>query len=182
MCPELPFSPPLPKGPQGPAGTYLAYDLLSNTHKGLKYGEGQLGAFVPRTIHLPDNDEQQIYVPSAVSQDPATNVITITAEKHQDNWSKTAEKEKHQDGSSKTKITSGRMDTKGVWTTAHSEGIKTRGYIEVRALMPAKTDGGSYKGAWPAIKMLGVDEEEWPKNGEINIVELLNGDPSVMMT
>merc|ERR1712112_508801 len=116
MCPELPFSPPLPKGPQGPAGTYLAYDLLSNTHKGLKYGDGQLGAFVPRTNYHPDNDEQQIYVPSAVSQDHATNVITITAQKHQDNF--------------KTEITSGRMDTKGVWSTAHSDEIKTRGYLE----------------------------------------------------
>merc|ERR1719186_1909110 len=180
-CPDLSSSSmSVPKGPQGPAGASLAYDLLSNTHKGLKYGDGQLGAFVPRTNYHPDNDEQQIYVPSAVSQDPATNFITITAEKRQDNWSKTAEKE--QDRSTKTTIMSGRMDTKGVWSTAHSEGIKTRGYIEVRALMPAKTDGGSYRGAWPAIKMLGVDEAEWPKNGQIDIVDLRNGDPSVMMT
>merc|ERR1719186_244204 len=51
-----------------------------------------------------------------------------------------------------------------------------------RSMFPAKTDGACFKGAWPAIRMLGVDEEEWPKNGEIDIVELRNGEPSVLMT
>ena len=44
--------------------------------------------------------------------------------------------------------------------------IKTRGYVEVRALMPASSqDSWRFKGAWPAIWMLGADGRGWPNNG-----------------
>ena len=87
----------LPKGPQGPPGAVLQYDLLSNSQAGINYPWGDhFGAFVPRTIYHPHNNELQIYKPSQAHQDPATREITITAEKHRQS------------------ITSARMDTKGV--------------------------------------------------------------------
>ena len=46
-------------------------------------------------------------------------------------------------------------------------------------------NGENLKGAWPAIWMLGHDpvtDWDWPHNGEIDIVELANGDPSIIMT
>jgi len=158
----------MPKGPQGPPYAVLHYDLLSNFQMGVKYPEEEdhLGAFVPREMHEPGSAE--LNIPQAAQQDPGTNEITITAEK--------------QDFEDyPTTVTSARMDTKGVWSTAQSREIKMRGYIEVRALMPAKTDGGIFKGAWPAIWMLGVNED-WPDNREIGIAKLKNGDPSVHMT
>ena len=56
-----------------------------------------------------------------MSQDSNSGEITITAEKHSDG-----------------KITSGKVETKNVWTTASDLTVKNRGYVEVRATMPAK--------------------------------------------
>ena len=93
-----------------------------------------------------------------------------------------------------------------VWSTAQSSDIKMRGYLEVRSTLPAKVNGGSLKvallhkrdfalisdtmwrvtsvtctqGSWPAIWMLGSGNgHEWPRHGEIDIVEAVNGDPRV---
>ena len=56
-----------------------------------------------------------------MSQDPNSGEITIKAEKHSDG-----------------RITSGKVETKNVWTTASDLAVKNRGYVEVRATMPAK--------------------------------------------
>ena len=61
------------------------------------------------------------YHTSSVSQDPNSGEITIKAEKHSDG-----------------RITSGKVETKNVWTTASDLAVKNRGYVEVRATMPAK--------------------------------------------
>jgi len=168
-CPELTDSPILmPKGPQGPAGATLHYDLLSNSQAGLNYPDGDhLGAFVAATMDSPPNQEKQIYVPRAAFQDPGTNEITITAEKSEENGS--------------PKITSASLSTKGVWTTAQSPEIKNRGYLEVRALMPANSKAGNFSGSFPAIRLLGDDGKEWPDCGEIEIAKLRNGEPTVHM-
>ena len=63
------------------------------------------------------NNEQQAYTPSAATRDPATGEITIRAEKHGD-------------GS----ITSARLESYQLWSTAQSQDIKMRGYLEVRTL------------------------------------------------
>merc|ERR1712110_1113619 len=70
-----------------------------------------------------------------------------------------------------------------VWSTAQSSDIKMRGYLEVRSTLPAKVNGGNLKGSWPAIWMLGSGNgHEWPRHGEIDIVEAVNGDPRIVMT
>ena len=56
-----------------------------------------------------------------MSQDHNSGEITIKAEKHSDG-----------------RITSGKIETKNVWTTASDLPVKNRGYVEVRATMPAK--------------------------------------------
>ena len=56
-----------------------------------------------------------------MSQDPNSGEIKIKAEKHSDG-----------------RITSGKVETKNVWTTASDLAVKNRGYVEVRATMPAK--------------------------------------------
>ena len=158
---------PMPDGPQGPpfanSPGAMKYDLLS-------YSSGSansMGAFVPQTWpshHV--NNELQEYIPGAASQDSRTKEITITAKKE-----------------SSRKITSARLETYGLWTTATSPQTKKRGYLEVRALLPAKTHGSSLKGAWPAIWMLGTGNgHDWPKHGEIDIVEVANGEPKLVLT
>jgi len=167
-CPDLTDSPVfMPKGPQGPAGATLHYDLLSNSQADLNYPDGEhLGAFVAATMDSPPNEEKQIYVPRAAFQNRGTNEIAIMAGRDEENGSK---------------ITSASLSTKGVWTTAQSPEIKNRGYLEVRALMPAKTNGGNFSGAFPAIRLLGAEGKEWPDSGEIEVAKLRNGEPTVHM-
>ena len=61
------------------------------------------------------------YQKGSVSQDDDSGEITIKAEKHSDG-----------------RITSGQIETKNVWTTASDKAVKNRGYVEVRANLPAK--------------------------------------------
>ena len=53
--------------------------------------------------------------------------------------------------------------------------------MQVRALLPAKVNGDALQGSWPAIWLLG-QVGGWPTNGEIDIVELVNGDPKIYHT
>jgi beta-glucanase (GH16 family) len=48
----------------------------------------------------------------------------------------------------------------------------THGFVEVRAKMPCG------RGTWPAIWMLGLDDERWPLSGEIDIVEHVGSNPT----
>merc|ERR1712241_442313 len=84
------------------------------------------------------NEEQQWYVPENAVQD-ASGQITIKAERRSDG-----------------QVYSARLESYGLWTTASSPATKNRGYVEVKALIPAKVGGGNLKGAWPAIWMLGA--------------------------
>jgi len=98
-----------------------------------------------------------------VTQDRSSGEITLKAVKH-----------------SSGKITSGKVETKGVWTTASDHAVKNRGYVEVRATMPANEMEGNFIGAWPAIWLLGSQPPKWPNCSEIDIVELRNGRPEVI--
>merc|ERR1719232_33195 len=157
----LAFAATPPPGPQGPSGAIEKYDLLKS------FPGGQIGAF--RTVDWPPyhvNNEVQHYKPENAWQDPSTGQITIKAERRSDGG-----------------VYSARLESYQVWTTAQSNDIKKRGYVEVRALLPAKTDNGNLRGAWPAIWMLGSGNGAgWPKHGEIDIMESVNGAPKLYMT
>lgn len=158
---------------QRPKGVILKYDLLSNNHPGLTYGNlNHLGAFVP--VNLPPgvaNRELQEYVTEAATQDNLTNVITITSFKDSING----------------RITSARLETYRIWSTAQAQDIKFHGYVEVQTTLPVKAnDGQRLKGSWPAIWMLGSGsdgrKDNWPRKGEIDIIEAVNGDPYLHMS
>lgn len=52
----------------------------------------------------------------------------------------------------------------------------------MRALYPSKVNGETLKGAWPAIWMLGSGNGyEWPRHGEIDMMEAVNGRPKIYM-
>ena len=78
-----------------------------------------------------------------------------------------------------------RLNTKGIWSTSKSSDIKKRGYIEIRSTFPATAQSENswkYTGAWPAIWLLGDSELNWPHNGEIDIVEAINGKAKIYAT
>merc|ERR1712037_511087 len=79
-------------------------------------------------------------------------------------------------------IFSAKIQTAGIWTTSTNADVKMRGYLEVRANLPAKVDGGEFTGSWPAIWLLGYQPPTWPACGELDMVEVVNGKPSVVMT
>jgi len=109
------------------------------------------------------NNELQTYLPESATQ-ASNGEITLKAERHSDGW-----------------ITSARLDSFDIWTTSQDDSIKTRGYVEVRSNLPAKVNGDQFRGSWPAIWMLGSGPG-WPAEGELDIVELVNGNPRVVMT
>ena len=109
------------------------------------------------------NNEVQAYTKDVVKQDKSTKAITITA---------------HKSGSY---VSSGRMHTNFKWNSGDLESTKKHGYLEVRAKFPANTDGYEFKGAWPAVWMLG-SQGGWPQEGEIDIMESVNGDPKIYMS
>ena len=121
---------------------------------GITYPEEHLGAFI--AAFSPGGGSgipQQQFDPEACKQDNATNEITITAQREEDG-----------------RVSTGRLETYGVWSTAQSEEIKKHGYLEVRTTMPAKTDGQNFRGSWPGIWMLGTG---------IGFALVLNGYPDI---
>lgn len=48
------------------------------------------------------------------------------------------------------------------------------GFVEVRAKLPCA------RGTWPAIWMMPVEKVEWPKGGEIDIMEQVGSEPNVL--
>jgi len=152
----------MPSEPSGPSGTIFKYDLLDTSFGGT---HGAFNAIDWESLYgtcTAWNNELQCYQPDYASQDSTTGEITITATRGDDD-----------------QIYSARLETYGIFTTAQSEDIKTHGYLEVRALMPQST------GAFPAIWMLGAGggptHTDWPKYVEIDIVELINDDPTIHM-
>ena len=147
-----------PWGPVGPPGTKLVYDLLQ------PMSGGTLGAF--KAVHWTHayNNERQQYRPWMAKQDSNSKQITITSKKGSDG-----------------RIYSARLESYKIWSTSKSWRTKKRGYVEVRSTMPAKTnDNWRYKGSWPAIWMLGTGNGAgWPKPGEIDIIEIVNGQPKL---
>ena len=43
-----------------------------------------------------------------------------------------------------------------------------------------QVDGGEFTGSWPAIWLLGYQPPTWPACGELDMVEVVNGKPSVI--
>ena len=44
-----------------------------------------------------------------------------------------------------------------------------------------QVDGGEFTGSWPAIWLLGYQPPTWPACGELDMVEVVNGNPSVIL-
>lgn len=157
-----------PDGPQGPSGAIFKYDLLANNYPGATYGAFKATYAEPceeSNMSCNHNHELQTYRPESASQ-AGNGEITIKAERHSDGW-----------------ITSARLESYQLWTTAQDASIKNRGYLEVRSTIPAKPNGDQYKGSWPAIWMLGNGNGAgWPAHGEIDIVEMVNGKPNCVMS
>ena len=151
----------------GPPGAKFKYDLLSNSQPGIIYQARHIGAFEAKNKPPGSNgnNEMQWYTDSAVTQDPGTGEVTIKAERHRDG-----------------RITSARLESYGMWTTAQSSDIKMRGYVEVEATLPAKVGHHNFAGSWPAIWLLGPKSRRWPHNAEIDIVEVSDGKPKIIMT
>jgi len=151
-----------PQGPQGPDFANqqgaLKVDLLEGgIHKYWNVEERPSGYV---------NSELQQYSSHAVDQDYYTGAITIKARKDSDN-----------------EVTSGKLNTNGKWNSGDLKATKLQGYLELRVKFPAKTNGGNFRGAWPAVWMLGTGHGSiWPGQGEINIMETANGNPSIFMT
>ena len=151
-----------PDGPRGPdfakSPGALKLDLLEGGIE--KYWTIEERS--PRWV----NNEVQEYIRDAVKQDESTRAITLTAQK------------------SGSYVSSGRMNTNLKWNSGDLESTKMHGYLEVRAKFPAKTDGHEFKGAWPAVWMLGSQGANggWPQEGEIDIMETINGDPNIYMS
>merc|ERR1712109_426818 len=148
-----------PDGPQGPSGAILRQDLLSDSFAG-----GSMGAFeaiYSEPCYL--NNELQTYLPELASQ-ASNGEITLKGEGRSDG------------------IFSAKVQTAGIWTTSTNPAVKMRGYLEVRANLPAKVNGNEFMGSWPAIWLLGYQPPTWPACGELDMVEVVNGRPSVVMT
>ena len=137
----------------------LVYDLLE------PMAGGSLGAFRAIDRDYNHNNEVERYKPSMAKQDPDSKFITITSNRGADG-----------------NVYSGRLETYRIWSTASSEKTKTRGYVEVKATLPANSrDSKKFTGSWPAIWMLGPGNGAgWPKPGEIDIIEMVNGHPKLI--
>jgi beta-glucanase (GH16 family) len=100
------------------------------------------------------NNELQDYTADLENASVENGLLTITARKS--------------DGTS-PRYTSARLVTK-------NKGDLLYGRVEVRAKLPAG------RGTWPAIWMLPTDWEygEWPRSGEIDIMEHVGYDPDVI--
>merc|ERR1711909_224666 len=96
-----------PEGPQGPPGAVFKRDLLENNFPGATYGAFQAISAVPcqhSNMSCSHNNEMQTYRPESASQ-AGNGEITIKAERHSDGW-----------------ITSARLESYQLWTTAISTG------------------------------------------------------------
>lgn len=100
------------------------------------------------------NNELEYYTDSISNASAANGILTITAKKEVKGG---------------RNYTSARLVTKG-------KGDFLYGRIEVKAKLP------SGKGTWPAIWMLPTDWAygDWPKSGEIDIMEHVGYDPNVV--
>ena len=52
----------------------------------------------------------------------------------------------------------------------------------MRSTFPAtskEVEAGKYKGAWPAVWLMGESKLAWPNNGEIDILEAINGETKI---
>jgi beta-glucanase (GH16 family) len=110
----------------------------------------QSGAYGGGTCH---NNEQQAYIPSAISLDGSGNAVIATEKVAGTPSGATC-------GIANCLFTSGRMDTQG-------KVLFKYGYIEARMKMPAGA------GNWPAFWALGdnISTVGWPVSGEIDIGE-----------
>lgn len=99
------------------------------------------------------NNEAQLYTNELKNSYVKNGVLTVEAIKKEGKW------------------TSARLTTQGKFGFAH-------GRIEFRAKLPAG------KGTWPALWMLGesVKTEGWPACGEIDIMEHVGRNPTVVQS
>lgn len=153
----------MPEGPMGPKGAVFARDLMILTEL------DTYGMFDPIQVNAyPPNNEQEYYVPWNVSVDENDSIVLTAKKEPFTKYNKS--------------ISSGRINTSRKWTT---KGLGDRGYVEVRALLPAMPNAdASFAGSWPAIWMMARDLQSagWPACGEIDIMEMINGDPTCYMS